>query len=152
MTVRRSLAIGCALAVLLPLAASAQQALDRAKVPPPGKAPALQVPAWTRAQLANGADLVVSEKHDLPLVSFSLAFSGGADQFEPADRRGLASLVASMMSEGTTTRDGEALSNAMQLLGTAVSVSVGGESGVDCLPVDDGQIRARRWTSSPTCS
>ena len=34
-----------------------------------------------------------------------------------------------MMSEGTKTRDGEALSNALQLLGGTVSTSVGGESG-----------------------
>jgi predicted Zn-dependent peptidase len=34
-----------------------------------------------------------------------------------------------MMSEGTKTRDGEALSNALQLLGTTVNVGVGGENG-----------------------
>jgi len=54
---------------------------------------------------------------------------GGANQFEPAGRQGLASLTASMMSEGTKTRDGEALSSALQLLGTTVSVNIAGESG-----------------------
>jgi zinc protease len=34
-----------------------------------------------------------------------------------------------MMSEGTKSRDGEALSNALQLLGTSISTNVGGESG-----------------------
>jgi predicted Zn-dependent peptidase len=34
-----------------------------------------------------------------------------------------------MMSEGTKTRDGEALSNALQLLGTNVGVGIGNESG-----------------------
>ena len=34
-----------------------------------------------------------------------------------------------MMSEGTTTRDGEALSSALQLLGTNIGVGVGAESG-----------------------
>ena len=95
----------------------AQQTLDRTKVPPAGKPPVLRVPTWTRATLANGAELMVSEKHDLPLVSFSITFLGGADQFEKADRRGVAALTAAMMSEGTKTRDGEALSNALQLLG-----------------------------------
>ncbi len=108
---------------------SARQALDRTKTPPPGKTPDLRVPTWTKSALANGADLIVSEKHDLPIVSFSLTFLGGANQFEPADRTGLASLTAAMMSEGTKTRDGEALSNALQLLGTSVSASVGSESG-----------------------
>jgi predicted Zn-dependent peptidase len=107
----------------------ARQALDRTRVPPPGKTPDLRVPAWTKTTLANGADFIVSEKHDLPLVSFSITCLGGSNQFEPAERTGLASFTASMMSEGTKTRDGEALSNALQLLGTSVSTNVGGESG-----------------------
>ena len=110
-------------------AQAAAQALDRSKTPPIGKTPELRVPTWTKSTLENGAELIVSEKHDLPLVSFSITFLGGADQFEPAGRRGLAGLAASMLSEGTKTRDAEALSNALQLLGTNVSVGVAGESG-----------------------
>jgi zinc protease len=105
------------------------QTLDRTKQPPVGKLPQLRVPVWTKATLSNGAELIVSEKHDLPLVSFSITFLGGSDQFEDAARRGVGSLTASMLSEGTKTRDGEALSNALQLMGTSVSVSVGAESG-----------------------
>ena len=89
---------------------------------------------------ANGADLIVSEKHGLPLVSFSITFLGGADQFEPDGRQGLASLTAAMLSEGTKTRDGEALSNALQLLGTSISVSVGGESGSISFRLDRGEV------------
>ena len=113
----------------LSIGAGAQQGLDRSRPPSPGKTPELRVPAWTKTTLANGAELIVSAKHDVPLVSFTMTFLGGANQFEPPDRTGLASLAASMMSEGTKTRDGEALSNALQLLGTTVSTSVGGESG-----------------------
>lgn len=107
----------------------AGQVFDRTKIPPPGKPPGLRVPVWTKSRLVNGADLIVSERHDLPLVSFTITFVGGANQYEPADRRGLASLVAVMMSEGTATRSGDALSNALQLLGTRVDVNVGAESG-----------------------
>jgi zinc protease len=107
----------------------ARQALDRAKPPTPGKTPDLRVPTWTKGALPDGADLIVSEKHDLPLVAFSLTFLGGANQFESADKTGLASLTAAMMSEGTKSKDGEALSNALQLLGTSVSTTVSGESG-----------------------
>jgi zinc protease len=107
----------------------AAQTFDRSKQPPLGKAPELRVPTWTRSKLANGAELIVSEKHDLPLVSFSITFLGGADQFESAERRGVAGLTSAMMSEGTKTRNGDALSNALQLLGTNVSVGVGSESG-----------------------
>ena len=105
------------------------QTLDRSRQPPIGKVPELRVPTWTKAKLSNGAELIVSEKHDLPLVSFSLTFIGGSDQFETADRRGVGSLTAAMMSEGTKTRSGDDLSNALQLLGTNISVGVGSESG-----------------------
>jgi zinc protease len=113
----------------LSLTPAAQQALDRRKIPTPDKTPVLRVPAWTTSTLSNGADLIVSEKHGLPLVSFSITLLGGAHQFEPDGRQGLASLTAAMLSEGTKTRDGEALSNALQLLGTSISVNIGGESG-----------------------
>jgi predicted Zn-dependent peptidase len=107
----------------------AQETLDRSKAPTPGPPPMLHVPAWTRSTLANGAELVVSEKHDLPLVSFTITFSGGYNQADPAARRGLADMTAAMMSEGTQTRDGEALAAALQLLGTTVTVRIAGETG-----------------------
>ena len=125
---RRPFATVALLAIAISTAA-AQQAFDRKKVPAPGKTPDLRVPTWTKSTLSNGADFIVSEKHDLPLVSFSITLLGGAAQFEAADRTGLASITASMMSEGTKTRDGEALSNALQLLGTSVSTGIGSESG-----------------------
>ena len=118
-----------AVLILLAAASLTGQTLDRSKIPPPGPAPELRVPAWTSSTLSNGAEFIVSEKHDLPLVSFSITFMGGADQVEPADKRGLAGFTAAMMLEGTTTRDGEALSNALQELGTTIQSGVGDESG-----------------------
>jgi predicted Zn-dependent peptidase len=119
----------CAVLALMSFPLLSQQTLDRTRIPPPGKTPVLHVPTWTKTTLANGAELIVSEKHDLPLVSFSLTMLGGSYQFEPADRRGLVSITASMMSEGTKSRDGEALSNALQLLGANVGVGISTESG-----------------------
>lgn len=111
------------------VAAVAQQTLDRTKVPPAGPTPVLRVPTWTSTQLSNGATLIVSERHSLPLVSFSITFVGGANQFEPADRRGVASMTASMLTEGTKTRTGDQLSDALQLLGTNVNAGIGAEEG-----------------------
>src|SRR5262249_20468790 len=116
-------------ALLTGLPVVAQQGLDRSKIPPPAKTPALRVPAWTKSKLANGADLIVSEKHDLPLVSFTITFLGGSSQFDEPNRTGIGALVASMMTEGTKTKDGDALSNALQLLGTTVNVNIGSETG-----------------------
>jgi zinc protease len=129
MKTRRRLSAAILALAFAGIVLQAQQTLDRSKIPPQGKPPVLRVPVWTRSTLANGAELIVSEKHDLPLVSFTITIQGGANQAEPAAHRGLASLAASMMNEGTKSRDGEALSNALQLLGTSVGVNIGGESG-----------------------
>lgn len=110
-------------------AAAKKVALDRAKVPPPGKTPGLRVPSWIRTTLPNGAELIVSQKRDLPLVAVSINFIGGSNQFEDPAKLGVASLTAQMLSEGTATRTGDQLSDAQQLLGTQIGAGVGGESG-----------------------
>ena len=107
----------------------AQQTLDRTKIPPPGPTPVLQVPTWTKTQLSNGATLIVSERHSLPLISFTITFVGGANQFEPENKRGVAAMTSSMLTEGTTSKSGDQLSDALQLLGTNVGAAVGGEDG-----------------------
>ena len=110
-------------------AAQAQQTFDRKQIPKPGPTPQLQVPKWTTAKLANGATLIVSERHDLPLISFSMTFLGGTNQFETPDKVGAAGFTTSMLREGTKTRSGEQLSVDLRLLGTNVGAGVGRESG-----------------------
>src|SRR5262245_27307759 len=126
----KALALAAAIMISLAnLAALAQQPLDRTKVPPPGPTPVLHVPTWTKTQLSNGATLIVSERHNLPLVSFSITFLGGSNQFEPATRRGVASMTASMLTEGTTTKTGDQIPDALQLLGTGIGANVSAEDG-----------------------
>ncbi|HEX6052157.1 MAG TPA: pitrilysin family protein [Gemmatimonadaceae bacterium] len=132
--IARARPAAAALALVIAAAPAAAQpsirsSFDRTVVPTPGKARDLQVPSWTKTTLANGAQLIVSERHALPLVSFTITFQGGANQFEPADKRGLASMVASMLSEGTKNRTGDQLSADLQLLGTNIGAGIGGESG-----------------------
>ena len=129
-TQRKALALAAALVISFAnIAALAQQTLDRTVVPPPGPTPVLRVPTWTKTQLANGATLIVSERHNLPLVSFTLTFLGGSNQFEPAGKRGVAAMAATMLLEGTTTKTGDQLSDALQLLGTSIGYGVSAEDG-----------------------
>jgi hypothetical protein len=118
-----------AVILLASVASLAQQTLDRTKVPPPGPSPVLHVPDWTKTQLSNGATLIVSERHNLPLISFTITFVGGSNQFEPESKRGVAAMTSSMLTEGTATRTGDQLSDALQLLGTNVGATVGSEEG-----------------------
>ena len=126
---RKTLALAAALVISIANIAAIAQTLDRTKVPPPGPTPVLRVPTWTRTQLANGATLIVSERHNPPLVSFAITFVGGSNQFEPAGKRGVAAMTVSMMSEGTTTKSGDQISDALQLLGTNINAGIGGEDG-----------------------
>lgn len=120
--------LALALGVLgAPLAA--QQPLDRNVPPTPGPTPAIRIPTWTSTTLANGATLVVVEKHDLPLVAFDLQFVGGAYNFAPPDKVGVAGFTAQMLSEGTATMTADQLSEAQQMLGTDIRSGVGGEGG-----------------------
>ena len=126
------------LTVALPLAAQTkaspagskqQSSLDRTKIPPAAKATDLRVPTWTKLALSNGAQLVVSEKHDLPLIALTINFVGGAAQDESADKTGLAQVTGSMLTEGTTHRTGDQISNDLQALGIGVGAFIGRESG-----------------------
>jgi hypothetical protein len=69
---RRLISRSLAFAVIaaFPLAAQQKTApaptFDRRAVPPAGKDAELVVPTWTKTTLANGATLVVSERHSLP--------------------------------------------------------------------------------------
>jgi zinc protease len=129
-TQRKALALAAALVISVAnIAALAQQTLDRTVVPPPGPTPVLRVPTWTKTQLANGATLIVSERHSLPLVSFTITFLGGSNLFEAVGKRGVAAITASMLSEGTNSKTGDQISDALQLLGTGISSNVGGEEG-----------------------
>src|SRR5438105_4238031 len=104
-------------------------AFDRSAIPAPGSTPELRVPAWTSVKLANGAELVVSSRHNLPLVSFTINFVGGSNQYDPETKPGVGEFAGAMLSEGTSTKSGDDISNALQLLGTGGRIGVGGETG-----------------------
>ena len=122
--------VAAALALALPLSSlAAQSKLDRNVAPKAGKSPTMRVPTWSKTKLANGAELIVVEKHDLPLVALNIDFIGGSTSFESADKLGVGAVAAQMLSEGTTTKTADQLSDAMQLLGTQIFANVGNESG-----------------------
>lgn len=125
---------GAAALVALSIAPAQAQArqkvvLDRTKEPAVAPTPAVPVPSWTKSTLSNGAQLVVIQKRDLPLVSVSVNFVGGRYQYEDPSKLGVATLTAQMLSEGTTTRSGDDLANAQLLLGTRIDARIDNESG-----------------------
>lgn len=107
----------------------------RAERPEPSEPVALQVPEFWSTRLDNGVTVIVSERHDLPIVSVDLALRAGASA-DPEGKGGLARLTYQLLLEGAGSRDAAALDRAFADLGTSPSVDAsadGGYVGVELL-------------------
>ncbi len=60
----------------------------------------LRFPPFVTGRLADGVDLIVVAQHKQPVVTVTLATQAGA-RYEPADKVGLAGLVADLLTKGT---------------------------------------------------
>lgn len=87
--------------------------------PQAGTPGSYEFPHATRFALANGLRVIVAPMHRLPLVSVIALVDAGAAG-DAAGREGLAMLTAAALAEGTVDRDGPALVEAFERLGTVV--------------------------------
>ena len=76
----------------------------------------LQLPTPQSATLANGLTLLLSERRGLPVVAASVVLRTGSDA-NPLDKPGLANFVASMLDEGTATRNALQIADQVAQLG-----------------------------------
>jgi len=85
--------------------ASAPAGVDRSGgLPPiPDDLPALTFPEIHTARLSNGIEVVLAERHNLPLVEMSLQFDAGYAA-DAGGKLGVASFAMSMLDEGTASR------------------------------------------------
>jgi zinc protease len=74
-----------------------------------------------RMQLSNGAILLVSEQHQLPMVSMSIAFDAGSRR-DPAGKEGLAQLTAESLTEGTSAMSAEDFNEKVDFMGSSIEV------------------------------
>src|SRR5271170_2500328 len=103
--IHRFATVAIAFTVLLALAAS--------------KASALEI---KRMQLNNGAVLLVSEQHQLPMVTASIAFDAGSRR-DPSGKAGLASLTAESLTEGTSHLTSTEFNQKTDFMDSSVDVS-----------------------------
>jgi zinc protease len=117
-----------ALAIAVPL--FAQQTTP----PAPGAPREAKLPQAVEKTLDNGLRVIVVPKHDLPLVASRLLIRTGAAA-DPQSKAGVASLTATVLTQGTKSRSAEQLARGMEALGatldaeamwdaTAIDVSV----------------------------
>jgi predicted Zn-dependent peptidase len=92
----------------------------RRELPERGPAPDLKVPPQQHFKLSNGLAVRFVEYRRLPIVALHLVLDAGAVH-DPADKPGLASFTAAMMTEGTKKRSATDISDALGAIGASLS-------------------------------
>jgi len=75
-----------------------------------------------RSTLSNGAVLLVSEEHQLPMVTLAIAFDAGARR-DPKGKEGLAELTARCLSQGTKQLTATEFNQKVDFMGSSVGVN-----------------------------
>ncbi len=80
------------------------------------------LPEYERVVLDNGTVLLLAEKHDVPLVGMRAVVRGGSVA-DPADKAGVAELLATVMQKGAGDRDAAEFAEAAAGVGGDISAS-----------------------------
>lgn len=83
----------------------------------------VRLPRPEEVDLPNGLHLMVLEDHRAPIVTFQLLIDGAGGYYDPAEQTGLASFTASLMREGTTSKNSEEISRTLDRLAASLTVS-----------------------------
>lgn len=102
-------------------------ALHSSLLPAAANTPSVQVPAFERVQLDNGAVLLLMERHDVPLIAFNAVMRGGAVT-DPPKQAGMAELLASLLEKGAGKRDAFAFADTIASVGGLISTGAETES------------------------
>jgi zinc protease len=93
--------------------------VDRSRVPEPGFAPDPNVPAVQRAQLANGMQLILLRRPELPLVELEWQLPVGRN-VDGWQRAGLSDFTLDMLLEGNGGLDSAAIAARIRDLGAEI--------------------------------
>ena len=94
---------------------------DRSKFPEPTGTPALDFPTVEETTLSNGIKVFFARRAAVPTVRVAVSFNAGFAA-DPADKRGIASMMSTMLMEGTKTLTSTQLAETEEKLGADVSV------------------------------
>ena len=103
---------------------STESVVDRTQLPFPTDFPVLDLPKIQRTKLSNGLDVVLAERHDVPMINLSFQIKSG-HATDPKEQPGLASFAMSMLTEGTGSYNALELSDRLEELGTDLYTNTG---------------------------
>ncbi|MFT4045796.1 MAG: pitrilysin family protein [Solimonas sp.] len=92
---------------------------DRSQLPALGEPPALKLPPLQHATLSNGLKIALAERHDAPVVQFSLLADAGYAA-DAGAAPGTARLTFDMLDEGAGPYDALSLAAASEKLGALI--------------------------------
>ncbi len=79
-------------------------------------------PIGKRIVLDNGMVLMLSEKHEIPMVTINMVIKAG-NMAAPSDQPGLAALTAALLTQGTTKRSAGQINQEIDFIGGSLSTS-----------------------------
>jgi zinc protease len=94
--------------------------------PPPLPARDVTFPPYQVRTLSNGLQVIAVAHHEQPAVSLRLIVRAGGAQ-DPAEKSGVATLVAALLDQGTTSRDAEQIATAIDSIGGLVGTGAGSD-------------------------
>jgi zinc protease len=103
------------------------QTVDRTKAPDSPPIPSYKLPPVFQTKLPNGLAIEIVEDARFPLVTARLNFMAGS-KFDPPAAPGLAEAVASLLTEGTKTRNSRQISEETDAVGGGLGASAGADS------------------------
>jgi predicted Zn-dependent peptidase len=102
--------------------------IDRSKgVPQVTSYPDLSFPGVERSRLSNGIEVVLAQRHTIPVVSLSLQFDAGYAA-DAGAKPGTASFTTAMLDEGTTSLDSVEIARRRDRLGMNLAAGCGLDS------------------------
>jgi len=104
---------------------SSKAVVMKGKAPVNDKVLDVKLPKPKEGDLANGIHLIVLEDHRAPQVTFQLLIPGAGGYFDAPNSIGLASVTASMMREGTATRNTNQIAEQLETMSANVAVGTG---------------------------
>jgi zinc protease len=105
---------------------------DLIQPPPPPQPKPLTLPRVERWRLANGLEVIVVPRAELPVATFGVAIKSGAYD-EQRRSLGVSAFTAEMLRKGTKTRSADQIAEAIDRVGGSLETAAGSEqSSVEC--------------------